>query len=71
MDKLDHFRVRVIKLSALLGALEDLIDEYPQLVEECAGLVEAHLDQAMTKLMIEDTTIPLPLEEDNDDNDVA
>ena len=46
MDKLDHFKVIVIKLSALLGALEDLIDEYPQLVEECAGLVEAHLDQA-------------------------
>ena len=71
MDKLDHFRVIVIKLSALLGALEDLIDEYPQLVEECAGLVEAHLDQAMTKLMIEGPTIPLPLEEDDDDNDVT
>lgn len=66
MSKFNRIRTIVIKLSALLGALEDLFDEYPQLVEECAGLVEAHLDQAVTRMM-EDSTIPLPLEIDQED----
>lgn len=71
MSKFNHLRnIICIKLGALLSTLEDLLDEYPQLVEECAGLVEAYLDQAMTQILpMKDSTLRLPLDDEEADND--